>query len=284
MGKNIVKKLISLSLTIVFFVIYAIPSMAKSPITFNEKIQTENRVISYEIEISPNSNICALSFELTYSESQAKLLRCDVGKILDGGIAKYNSPAAGKMIFTYISTTPLEDSGAIISIDFEALSSDNENIDVACEITECINQACDEIAYTFSESVISNPIYQASNKMESDKNTSAILTSSSNNFTAENIFGNSDENIRDESLANSDNESNHSADNNSSKLNASNAEKNESNRGDVKHEDNEEDRSGGNGIIKSAVAMLCFLTLAFAVYFAIVRPIMLKRRNENEKK
>lgn len=150
-----------LSLLIVVVLLFALPisATAKSSINFNEKIQTENNSIFYEIEISPGSNICALSFVIQYSESQVKVNKCSVGEILNGGISKSNSSIGGKIIFTYISITPLDSSGSVISVEFEILSSDNKNIKVECEITECLNVECDDLLYTFSKEEILNPKY-----------------------------------------------------------------------------------------------------------------------------
>ena len=174
------KKILSLVILVILLLAYSVPVIAESQINFNEKVQIKNNVIFYEIEISPNSNICALSFEIKYSEDQIKVNNCTLGEILDGGIAKTNSSIEGKVILTYISLTPLTDGGTIFLIEFDTLSSDNINIDIEFIITECIDTNCNDIAYTVSGNKISNPKYIGSSQNQ-NINTSDNSTSNNDN-------------------------------------------------------------------------------------------------------
>lgn len=158
----------SLVSAILLLLMLSVPVMAESPIGFEEKIQTKDNIIVYEIQISPDSDICGLSFEIKYSEDQVKVGGCTMGTVLDGGIAKSNDTISGKVVLTYISTTPLKDGGSVILVEFEALSTDNKYIDIDCVLTECIDWNCDEIAYRISDKEIANPRYVEPEPPEDD--------------------------------------------------------------------------------------------------------------------
>ena len=144
------------------------PVMAKSQVKFTENIKSENNTIYFGIEISENSNICGLSLDVKYSESQVKVNKCTTGQALAGGITKVNSTIAGKVILSYISTAPWKEKGQILLIEFEPLSISSKTISIDCTITECIDKECNDISFTYSKKEISNPKYveEANNQDE----------------------------------------------------------------------------------------------------------------------
>lgn len=309
---GVFKKYLSLVIVVILLLTLSVPAMAKSPINFSEKIQTKNSVIFYEIEISPDSNICGLSFELKYSENQVKVNNCTVGEILDGGISKSNSTIGGKVVFTYISTTPLKDSGSILLVEFEALSNDNKNISIDCKITECINKDCNEIAYTFSEKEISNPKYveptqnkdnpnnvtnnkdinhnqtnienSTDNKDGSDKtSTTAPPSSDQKDSTTEKPTNNPSETVSDEMINNND-ESNLPTNNDNSESDLSSSESHKSDENISKDTDKEVEQGKTANPKSWLVILICIAIVLLVVCLMIVKPTLLKRRSRNEKK
>jgi len=185
-ANSVFKKCVVIFLMCVLLLTYAVPAMAKAPITFSEKVTAKNNIILYEIEISTDSNVCGLSFEVKYSQNQVELDNCTVGEILDGGIAKSNTNIGGKVVFTYISMTPLDKAGSVILLEFVPISTGNKNIDIECEITECIDKDCNEITYTYSEREISNPKYVIDKQNQSSNDGDTTSSTGKNQVNTEN--------------------------------------------------------------------------------------------------
>lgn len=160
----------------------AVPAIATPPIAFSEKVTTKNDTVLYEIEISADADVCGLSLEVKYAQDQVELSDCMLGEVLSGGIAKSNTNIQGKVVLTYISMEPLNSPGTVVLLEFKPISTSNQNIDVECTITECIDKACDEITYTLIEEKIANPNYVKNepNQSTPDEDT----TSSSDNTQA----------------------------------------------------------------------------------------------------
>lgn len=155
----ILRRYTILFITLVLLIGQPVSATAKSAVGFSEETKTENEILEYKITVTPDSDVCGLSLEIKYSEAQVKVRECTVGEALGDGIAKSNSAIGGKVILTYISTTPLKKSGPVIVVQFEVLSAQNENIDIDCTVTECIDQKCDALAYTYAAREIHNPKY-----------------------------------------------------------------------------------------------------------------------------
>lgn len=166
--KDVFRKYLILVLVLALLFAHMIPARAESSLTFTEKIETKNDVVFYEIAVTPGSNICGLSLEIKYSEEQVKINKCAAGDALAGGIVKSNCAVQGKVFVSYISITPMEAGGSVVLLEFEALTTDNKKIDIDCNITECIDQECNEIAYTYNDAEILNPKYAESTSNTND--------------------------------------------------------------------------------------------------------------------
>lgn len=158
---KILRKYLILVLMLPLLFAQTVPAGAEASITFSENSETKDDVVFYEIEITPGSKICGLSMQIEYPEEQVRVKNCAVGELLDGGMVKSNCAILGEVIFSYISVAPLEDGGAVLLIEFEPLSTDNQNIDIDCNLTECIDYECNEIAYVYVDQEILNPKYVA---------------------------------------------------------------------------------------------------------------------------
>lgn len=185
-ANSVFKKCVMIFLMCALLLTYAVPAMAKAPIAFSEKVTAKNNIILYEIEISADSNVCGLSFEVKYSQDQVKLDSCTVGEILDGGIAKSNTNIGGKVVFTYISMSPLNKAGSVIQLEFVPISTGNKNIDIECKITECIDKDCNEITYTYAEREISNPKYVIDKQNQSSNDGDTTSSTDENPVNTEN--------------------------------------------------------------------------------------------------
>lgn len=176
---SIFKKCAIFFLACALLVMCAVPAMAETPITFNEKVTTKSDVVLYEIKVSAESNIYGLSFEVKYEKEQVRLKRCTTGEMLGGGTTKCNTKVEGKVALTYTSNAPLSKAGSVLMLEFVPISTDNRKIDVDCLITKCIDGNRGKIPYNYDEKEILNPRY-TTNKQNQSNNSNNSSNSSNN--------------------------------------------------------------------------------------------------------
>ena len=107
-------------------------------------------IIEVPINISANSQIQAIGFELFYNTQNYEILSIEKGNILTG-TAVVNADTFGKVVFSYASTNPLTKAGAILTLHIKVKNSadfgkDNFNL----RITEIADSTFSNIDYTYN--------------------------------------------------------------------------------------------------------------------------------------
>lgn len=257
------KKCSAIVLILALFCLFPSKTVAASPVTFSEDVHVAQTIV-FEVGVTDNSRICGLSLEVHYSAKQVKVKGCEAGEILSGGIAKSNSNITGKVLLTYISTAPLTDEGAVLRLEFEALSTNNREIDIDCKVTECVDVNCDNIQYEYTEAIIKNPRYVETTVNQTPLTSTTVrqteTTSSNSLLTEEKVFATDSD----------------KTETTSSSLSSSDVTQTSSTaQTDVLN--GKDDRGKGQAIIIGCVGIVVAATLIFLINWNLA-----KRRHENE--
>lgn len=119
------KRIIAL-LTAIMLMISLIPIsvVAADTVTISADSVTGIRgdTVNVDIRISSGSKMQACSFDLEYDKSSLEIVSAEKGSVLSA-TPIVNTNVAGKVIFSYASTTPVNNSGVVLSLKFKILDN-----------------------------------------------------------------------------------------------------------------------------------------------------------------
>ena len=140
-----IKHFAAIMIVLSFALCFTVKAFAAEAIVFSEDLTVNNDGNAvYSVIVSEKSNIAGLSLTVNYDKNKQTLLDAFVGERFSSSVSSVNKKIAGSVIMSSVTTAPITDGGAVLTLVFDGKSIS----DISFSVSECIDKDMHSLDYT----------------------------------------------------------------------------------------------------------------------------------------